>query len=66
MPQILQQLSHGIGSRKFLMNPSEMSQFNVIHQVSFTMLVANRKLHAEYHVLFRICKAQFSRKIGII
>ena len=57
MPQILQWLSHGVGSCKLLINPLELSQYNMIHQVPFAILVAIGKVYAEYHDPVGIHKA---------
>ena len=35
MPQLLNYLSHGVESRKLSINPLELSQHNLIHEVSF-------------------------------
>ena len=57
MPQILQLLNHGVGSRKLSINPLELFQYNPIHQVPFAMPLAIGKVHAEYHDRVGIRKA---------
>ena len=64
MPQILQQLHHWVGSRKLSINPLELLQHNLIHQVPFTMPAAIREVHAEYHNPVRIHKAMNSGTAG--
>ena len=57
MPQSFQLLSHGVGSRKLLINPLELSQCNLIHQVPFAMTVAIEKVQTKYHDPVGIRKA---------
>ena len=46
------------------MNPLELSQYNLIHQVPFAMSVSIGKVHAEYHEPVGICKAMDSGTAG--
>ena len=55
MPQILKKLSHGVRSRKLSINPLELSQYKLIHEVPFAMAVAIGKVHAEHHDSVEIC-----------
>ena len=64
MPQILQQLSHEVGGRKLLINPLELSQYNLFHEVPFIKPVAIEKLHDEYHDPVGIQKAMDSSAAG--
>ena len=47
-------VSHGVGSQKLLINPLELSQCNLIHQVHFAMTAAIGKVHVECHDSVRI------------
>ena len=49
-----------VGIRKLWINPSELFQYNLIHEVPFAIPLAIEKLHAEYHDPFRIPKAMDS------
>ena len=64
MPQILQRLSHGVGSHKLSINPLELSHYSLIHQGPFATPIVIGNMHAEYHDPVAICKAMDSSTAG--
>ena len=64
MPQIFKYLSHRVGSRELSIDPLELFQYNLIHQVPFAIPVAIGKVYAEYHDPVGIRKAMDSSTPG--
>ena len=53
-----------VDSRKLAINPLELSQYYMVHQVLFIMSVATGKVHAECHDPVGIRKAMDSSTAG--